>query len=526
MVKNKDSDHSYLALFLVLLVAYSLLLLLFFYETKAYAVKQAEMQIEAVLLNYRAIRTYVRENQKPEVRRLKGAGRLYQDYFSPELLSASFAAHTVMKYANQERINSHLPPFYFKLASSNPRNPLNQADALESKLLRQMNEGTISDYKEVTDIDGVPYLFVALSTGKMDGRCMECHSEPNRAPSELLNYYDDRAGFFEEEGDIRALLSIRVPLESYLAEGSRVAIGLSLATTVIFASICFLIWFFSRRLSTSNAILERTNVELSSAMNDLKQTQSQLVETEKLASLGRLVAGFAHEVNTPMGVAVGAASHIQESVLAIQQMMEQEEVDEGELLQLLDGVNEGSRLTLANLQRAAGLVSSFKRTSVDQISEDDRLFNIKEAIGDVLNSLHNKFKRTSIHIKVDCPDNLNLYGVPGVLDQILTNLLINSLKYGFGGGGDDGNISIQLSLEGRHLTIEYRDDGRGMEKEVRDKAFEPFFTTGRSSGGSGLGLYICYNLATQRLGGSITLDSAPGMGVHIVIRYPVTLQKG
>lgn len=519
------AGRRYLVLFLALLVAYILLLLLFFYETRLYAISQAEVQIEGVLLNYRAIRAYVRENQKPEVMRLKHLGMLYPEYFSPELLSSSYAAHSVMKYANKERESSRLPPFYFKVASANPRNPLNRADALETRLLERMNREELSEYKEVAEIDGEPYLYVAISTERMETRCMECHGDPKDAPAELLDYYDDRAGFFEHTGDIRALLSIKVPLKDYLKEGYRVAIALSFVTTAIFVGIYFIIWFFSRRLTTANISLERINGDLSTAMGDLQQTQNQLVETEKLASLGRLVAGFSHEINTPIGVAVGAASHIQESVLAINRLLKQEEVDEEDLLQALESIDEGSRLTLANLQRAAGLVISFKRTSIDQTSQDNRLFTVKETIGDVLNSLHSKFKRTEVNIKLDCPVHLQLFGAPGVLDQIFTNLLINSLKYGFDEGREAGNIVIAVKLEGENLAIDYRDNGRGMEKSIREKAFEPFFTTGRGSGGSGLGLFICYNLVTQRLGGSITLDSVPGEGVHLHIRYPVKLSK-
>ena len=269
------------------------------------------------------------------------------------------------------------------------------------------------------------------------------------------------------------------------------------------------------------ARVAKRTAELHAKVEELVQTRNELLQSEKMASLGRLVAGFAHEINTPIGVAVGAASTLLEVSQTVMRLMEQEEVDEDELISALESVEEAAELTLSNLRRAIRLVSSFKRTAVDQSSEVSRLYNVKETIEDVNNSLHNKFKKTEIKIHIDCPDSLILYGIPGVLDQVLTNLMMNSLFHGFENGTLSGEILITAQLQNDYLHLKYTDTGKGMSQETAEKIFEPFFTTRRGYGGSGLGMYICYNLVTSQLHGTISCVSSPGNGVTFFIDYPV-----
>jgi signal transduction histidine kinase len=233
------------------------------------------------------------------------------------------------------------------------------------------------------------------------------------------------------------------------------------------------------------------------------------------------VAGFAHELNTPIGVAFGAASMLQENANAIVRLLEQEEVDEEDLISILETVDEAANLTLSNLKRAADLVSSFKRTAVDQTSEEVRRFVVKSTLSDVVNTLHSKFKRTTIEIQIDCTDDLAIHSVPGALEQILTNLMMNSLIHGFDEGKKSGCIKIAIRLEGEILHFDYSDTGKGIAPETVKKIFEPFFTTHRAHGGSGLGLYICYNIVTTQLNGTITCESVLGKGVIFRIAFPV-----
>jgi signal transduction histidine kinase len=279
------------------------------------------------------------------------------------------------------------------------------------------------------------------------------------------------------------------------------------------------------RLQEANKVLdakviERTT-ELKAKIEELTRAHNELVQSEKMASLGRLVAGFAHELNTPIGVAVGSASTLQNKAKFINELLEQEEVDEEDLISALETIDQAATLTLSNLRRAARLVSSFKRTAVDQTSEDVRQFDVKLTIEDVIHTLHNQFKRTTIEIQLDCPKNILIYSIPGSLEQIITNLMINSLIHGFKQGKESGKILINVRLEETRLQINYSDTGKGIAPDALEKIFEPFFTTHRAHGGSGLGMYISYNIVTSQLNGTMICESALGEGVKFKIEFPV-----
>lgn len=267
-------------------------------------------------------------------------------------------------------------------------------------------------------------------------------------------------------------------------------------------------------------VMERTQ-ELKDKIAELEHTRNELVKSEKMASLGRLVAGFAHEINTPIGVAVTGFSLIGDTLNTMEKLLAQEEVQEEDFRQIIATTREAAELALANISRAGELVASFKRTSVDQSSDVQRTFNVREIFTDVIRSLHNKIKKTGITFHVDADPALTIWGWPGLLDQIVTNFIINSLTHGYPSDDPKGHITLAAHIKNNHLLLDYADDGCGMEESVRSLVFEPFFTTRRTQGGSGLGLYLCYNIVTSRLRGTIACESSPGQGVRFTIVFPV-----
>jgi two-component system, NtrC family, sensor kinase len=282
----------------------------------------------------------------------------------------------------------------------------------------------------------------------------------------------------------------------------------------------------TRELAESNARLTAEHEDLVRAMRHIEQAQIELVRSEKMASLGRMVAGFAHEINTPIGIAVGAVSHEEETLVRINQMLSQDEVREEDLRAQLDTIAEGSRLALSNLRRCAELVHRFKRSSVDQVSEHRRVFDMAELIEDVRFTLHSQLKRLPLSVIVDCPGDIHINGIPGHLEQILTNLILNSVLHGFKNCERAGTIRITArhgADERVRLTVE--DDGAGMSPDIIDKVFEPFTTTARGSGGTGLGLFMIYNIVTSELGGSIICTSSPGNGCRFEIEFPAVEGK-
>ncbi len=266
--------------------------------------------------------------------------------------------------------------------------------------------------------------------------------------------------------------------------------------------------------------LQKTNNALNDSLQTLKNTQEQLVQSEKMAALGDLVAGVAHEINTPLGVGIMAASLLEDKSKEYAECYNSGNLKRSEFEKYLQVALESSAIILTNLNQAADLVKSFKQVAVDQSNEERRRFKLREYIEEMLISLQPRFKKTSHTITVLCDENLELDHYPGIFYQILTNLVINSLIHGFN-EQQKGNIQIEISIENNEIIIKYRDDGRGMSQNVLDKLYDPFFTTNRANGGTGLGMHIVYNLVVQTLSGSIRCTSSPGNGVLFAIQIPV-----
>jgi len=260
--------------------------------------------------------------------------------------------------------------------------------------------------------------------------------------------------------------------------------------------------------------------ELSQTLENLRATQSQLVEAEKMAALGGLVAGVAHEINTPVGVGVTAASLLEGKTAALLQIYETGQMKRSDLEKYLDTASQSSQMLLTNLNRAAELIQSFKQVAVDQSSEERREFSIKAYLEEVLLRLRPKLKRTRHTIEINGNDSLTLDSFPGVFSQIVTNLVMNSLLHAYG-PDDAGQLTFEFRQEDGRFIFEYADDGKGISEEDLSKIFDPFFTTKRGQGGSGLGLHIIYNLVTQRLEGTIRCESEIGVGTRFVIEMSI-----
>ena len=274
-----------------------------------------------------------------------------------------------------------------------------------------------------------------------------------------------------------------------------------------------------RNMRKTKELLEEQNAALNSALTQLQQAQGELVRKEKLASLGELVAGVAHEINTPLGICVTATSHLVEELRLTREELAAGEMTEDSLNSFFEIVDQSLRIMTTNTQRAAALVRSFKQVAVDQSSGDIRSFNLRAYLNEVLLSLQPKLKGRPIKVEVDCPPDLVMDSFPGAVSQILTNMVVNSLVHGFE-RDQPGHIAIRAALEGDTVAFSYTDDGAGMDQESLDKLFDPFFTTKRGSGGSGLGAHILFNLVTGALGGSVQVDSAPGQGLRYTLRFP------
>ncbi|MGF3027448.1 ATP-binding protein [Methylobacterium aquaticum] len=267
--------------------------------------------------------------------------------------------------------------------------------------------------------------------------------------------------------------------------------------------------------------------EADRTLAELRQTQSDLIQAEKLASLGQLVAGVAHEINTPLGIAVTTATLVRDEAREFGEVAKTGQLSRSRLTHFVERMQEGSHLLTANLARAADLVHSFKQVAVDRVSDEHRRFALREWLGELLRSLGPLLRRGGHRLDLDAEEEIEVDTHPGALAQVITNLVKNAVVHAFADGAP-GRIVVAVSHgagahEGGWVRLEVRDDGRGIAAADRERIFDPFFTTARHRGSSGLGMHIVYNLVTGQLQGRIAVESREGSGTVVRVEFPARL---
>ncbi len=256
----------------------------------------------------------------------------------------------------------------------------------------------------------------------------------------------------------------------------------------------------------------------------LDATREELIRKDKLAALGGLVAGVAHEINTPLGVAVTAASLAADRLREVEDAFQAGTLRRQDLQYGLAQAQEAARMTLGNLRRAADMIGNFKQIAVDQSSEAERTVQLGPYVREVIGSLGPLYRRTPHRMVIDVKAVIELTTFVGAISQVVTNLIQNALVHAFP-GERVGTVTVEVDRigdDGAQLVV--RDDGVGMEPAVLRRVFDPFFTTQRGRGGSGLGMHIVHNLVTDLLGGTIEVSSTPNLGTRVTIRLPIRVE--
>jgi NO-binding membrane sensor protein with MHYT domain/two-component sensor histidine kinase len=268
---------------------------------------------------------------------------------------------------------------------------------------------------------------------------------------------------------------------------------------------------------------QRARSEAEAALAELRTTQQSLIQAEKMASLSRLTAGVAHEINTPIGTALTATTTLQRRTEEFVQSVTGGTITKSAALKYAEVASDSSTLIVSNIHRAAALIQSFKQVAVDQTSGERRSFELAGYLREIVHSLTPRLKQAPHTINIDCPTDIVIKSYPGALAQVITNLIVNSLLHAF---PDDRVGRIELLARMRDdnmLDLSFRDDGAGIPESDRSRVFDPFFTTRRAEGGTGLGLHIVYNIVTQTLAGTITLKTGPD-GTCFAMLLPVEVE--
>ncbi|MBC3861561.1 PAS domain S-box protein [Undibacterium jejuense] len=276
------------------------------------------------------------------------------------------------------------------------------------------------------------------------------------------------------------------------------------------------------RVQSRTLKLQETNEELYEALESLKLTKSELVRSEKLAALGSLVAGIAHELNTPIGNSVTVASTLHDDTRDLRRSVKEGNLRRSAIETYFDIIEKGTELLLRNLGNAHDLIASFKQVAADQASNQRRSFDLKETIEGIMVTLVPMYKKTAFVMTSDLAPGIKMNSYPGPLGQVLTNLVTNALTHAFE-ERRQGTMRLTTRLiDETHAELVFSDDGLGIPTENLARVFDPFFTTKLGQGGSGLGLNIVYNIVTSVLGGTVQLESEVGVGTCFIITLPLT----
>ena len=274
----------------------------------------------------------------------------------------------------------------------------------------------------------------------------------------------------------------------------------------------------SRRSRTEQTLMT-TNKDLKSSIFELNKAKERLLESEKMASLGKLSAEVSHEINTPIGISITSASYLLDLLIRLKEDLNQQKLSKKNIESFIENAYQSTELLTSNLNRASELITSFKHVAVDQTSDKIRVIDVSKYLDEIIHSLHPKLKKTNHCIKVHCDENIEISSHPGAIAQVIINLIINSIIHGFE-NINRGEITINISLHQQNLHLDYKDNGHGLTKEGKDKLFIPFYTTKGDQGGSGLGTHIIHNLIIDTLNGSIEVKNDDERGLSYHIEFP------
>ncbi|MPY23756.1 DUF3365 domain-containing protein [Shewanella sp. YLB-07] len=417
-------------------------------------------------------------------------------------------------------------------------------DPFQQKAWLELNENPSKIISVVNKENDHTVLRVAISDQMQVQTCVDCHNNHPLTPKSDWKL-----------GDVRGVLEMSIDISSQLALANTLSLWIISCILIACTLLVIIFYFLTGKITeqVSNisqgmidlgkgnyeteipqysitleahqmytafqlfktALLERQELE--------KKQQLQIFETEKVNSLGRMVASIAHDVNTPIGISVTATSFLQDEIEILAKKFASGELNEEDFDFFLESSRSSITILTRNLSSAADLIRSFKQVSVDQMSEQVREVLLSEYFKEVIHSMLPKTKRAQVTVDLDCIEGRSCFIYPGFLSQVITNLIANSIIHGFA-EQNNGTITLAVSAQENEVSIQYSDDGIGIADDILPKVMEPFFTTKRDEGGSGLGFSIIHNIVTQKLNGHIKLTSGVGKGLTVDISFPILKQ--
>ena len=486
-------------IFVVAIISTIAILIIFL--SRQYIIHQAELRMQDVMLEAQSLHQYVQLEMHPAMYKYKEENRMPQEFYAPEILSSSYITRHVFHIFNEVRKENGLPLVEYRMASKNPRNKINQANDYEARLLDMFNaDSTLKEHTEILAENGVNYLLYAKPFLRIEPRCLSCHGSRENAPQELAGYYKWESGFNLEVGTIPAIEIIKTPL---VAENK--ASVFIIGFIIIGFAILLLLIFVNGKLSKKNEIIATQKDEMQTTLTKLTTTQAKLIETEKLASLGTLTAGVAHEINNPLNYIMGGY------VGLLRYFQKHPEFEDKKNQMLLDSIKQG-------VDKVSAIVKGLNLYARENQSNNETCV-VHNILDNCILMLNNQIKHRIEIEKEYASGNFCVNGNVGKLHQAILNILSNAVQ----SIENMGRINIVTKRVKSRGIIKISDTGKGIPPEFLSKVTDPFFTTKPPGKGTGLGLSITLSIIKD-IGGELQFESEPGKGTTVIIDIPVVQQ--
>ena len=471
---------------LFFIFAYFISTILFYNFYKDLVIQDAKQEVKAILDTTNALRNYVENVQKPVIYQLKKEGKLYDDYFDPKILSSSYIARNIHEIHAKSQVDKEEIPYRYKLAATNPRNPKNRADAFEANILNRFRAAEIKEYSTILKEGGEKYFFTAIPVDKNKKSCMHCHSVPKVAPKELVKLYGATAGFHEKVGDIRAMISLKIPL-SHIIDTHISKFFLSSFIALLLFSILYLFIY----------VIYKKDIKLQ------KEREKLIANQNKLASMGEMIGNIAHQWRQPL-------TQLSSILINIELHQEREKLTTEKLHQKITEANEQIAYMSTTIDDFRNFFATNTKKSHYQITESLKL--VKLLMGSTLEKEH-------IELNTEVKNDFTLYGHSSEMTQAIVNIINNAKDVLIERAIQQPSICITVMREKHTSLIYIEDNAGGINIDPIEKIFEPYFSTKHASIGTGIGLYMTKTIIEKNNNGTISVQNQEQGACFIITLY-------
>ncbi len=466
------------------IVFYIIIASLFYNFYKQLVIEDAKQEVTTILNTTNALRTYIENIQKPVIYKLQYEGKLDKDFFDPKILSASYIARNIHERYAFTQLAKNNVPYQYKLAATNPRNSKNQADKFETKILNQFRNREIKEFSTILEENGEEYFFTAIPIDKNKRSCMKCHSKPEIAPKEMVKLYGTTAGFNEKVGDIRAIISLKIPVSKIVSVHIQDFFLSSFIVLVIF--IIFYIFIY---------IIYKKDIKLQDEREKL------LIHQNKLASMGEMIGNIAHQWRQPL-------TQLSSILINIELHFNKNKLTKDKLVDKIDEANEQISYMSNTIDDFRNFFSSGKSKKKYKIQEVIELSN---------HLLSASLDKHNIKLVTNIQDNFTLNGYPNEVTQSLVNIINNAKDVFVERSIKNSIITIKTYIKKDMNIITIQDNAGGIDESILDKIFEPYFSTKHASVGTGIGLYMTKTIIEKNNNGKINVENTNNGAIFTII---------